>query len=305
MHDAHELPIDANLLPVLSALLETASVSGAAARLGRTQPGVSHALARLRAQLADALLVRVGTKMVLTPRAAALREPLAAALEQLREHLTPQRGFDPATATRSFSLLATDYVALLVLPAVLPTLRREAPTIDLLLRAPVATVGTELAEGRCDLGFLVRIKSEAGLRRRRLFEDDFVCVVQRHHAWAKRAPDLEAYLGAAHLLVAPFGSAGGFVDDLLAERGLQRRVVLRLGHFGLVPQAIVGTDLVTTLPRRLAQTLLERAPLAIVPLPIDIRPFSVSLAWHDRVHDDPGVRWLRERIVDLASARLG
>lgn len=303
MRNVHDLPIDASLLTVLAALLDTSSVSAAAAALGRTQPAVSHALARLREQLGDALLVRVGTKMVLTPRAEALREPLRESLARLREQLAPKRGFDPATATQSFSLLATDYIAALVLPAVLPVLRRDAPGIDLVFRAPVANVGPELAEGRCDLGFVVRSKAEAGLRRRRLFDDEFVCIVQRHHPWVRRAPDLAGYLEAAHVLVAPFGGTGGFVDDVLAERGLQRRVAVRLGHFGLTSRVLIGTDLVTTLPRRLAQTMVEQGPLAIVRLPLTVRPFSVSLVWHDRVHDDPGVVWLRERIVTYASVR--
>lgn len=81
--------------------------------------------------------------------------------------------------------------------------------------------------------------------------------------------------------------------------------MLRLGHFGLVPQALLGTDLVTTLPRRLAQTMVDRSALTIVPLPVEVLPFSVSLAWHDRVHDDDGVKWLRERVIALAIERLG
>jgi DNA-binding transcriptional LysR family regulator len=62
---------------------------------------------------------------------------------------------------------------------------------------------------------------------------------------------------------------------------------------------------VTTLPRRLAQTMVDRSALTIVPLPVEVPAFSVSLAWHDRVHDDNGVKWLRERIIALASERLG
>jgi len=59
--------VDLNLLPVFEVLVEERHVSRAAERLGRTQSAVSHALERLRVQLGDPLLVRMGGVMVPTP----------------------------------------------------------------------------------------------------------------------------------------------------------------------------------------------------------------------------------------------
>jgi len=75
--------LDLNLLVALDALLLEANVSRAAMRIGLSQPAASHALQRLREALGDPLLVRVGARMELTPRAQGLRGPLAQALDQV------------------------------------------------------------------------------------------------------------------------------------------------------------------------------------------------------------------------------
>jgi DNA-binding transcriptional LysR family regulator len=68
--------IDLNLLVALDALIAEAHVGRAARRIGRSQPAVSHSLMRLRELLRDPLLVRIGSRMELSPRAVRLRESL-------------------------------------------------------------------------------------------------------------------------------------------------------------------------------------------------------------------------------------
>src|SRR6201996_6656071 len=93
--------LDLNLLVALDALLRDASVSRAAMRVGLSQPAMSHALQRLRGILSDPLLVRSGARMELTPRAHALRSPLAQALEQVRSLFMPEN-FDAVRSERHF-----------------------------------------------------------------------------------------------------------------------------------------------------------------------------------------------------------
>ena len=95
--------LDLNLLVALDALLLEASVSRAAMRVGLSQPAASHALQRLRDIFGDPLLVRVGARMELTPRAQALRGPLAQALDQVRGLFIPD-DFDAASSERQFHL---------------------------------------------------------------------------------------------------------------------------------------------------------------------------------------------------------
>ena len=74
--------VNLNLLVPLLALVEERSVTRAAARVGLTQPAMSHALVRIRRLLGDEVLVRQGTRMVLTPRAVELADPLRQAIQQ-------------------------------------------------------------------------------------------------------------------------------------------------------------------------------------------------------------------------------
>lgn len=297
MQNIDTLAIDPNLLPVLDVLLQERNVSRAARRLGRTQPAISHALARLREQLGDPLLVRVGQRFALTPRAEALREPLKALLAELSALLRPPAAFAPASAERSFRLIATDYIAALVLPPLIERVRAAAPGVDLNMRPPSPDYAALLRDGEADLGFVVRRPDEAGIRARKLFTDRFVCVLRRDHP-AGAQLDLATYLRLPHALVAPLGNPGNFVDSALAELGHgRRRIALTVPHFFLAPALIAASDLVITLPERVARLVSREHPLRVVPLPMRMASFDVCLAWHERVHHDPGNTWLRAEIV--------
>src|SRR5215470_7315452 len=122
--------LDLNLLVALDALVAEAHVGQAGRRIGLSQPAASHALARLRELLADPLLVRVGSRMELTPRAQALRVPVARALEHVRE-LFSAEAFDPATSTRRFVLMLPDIVVETIMPPLLERVSADAPQIRL------------------------------------------------------------------------------------------------------------------------------------------------------------------------------
>src|SRR5579872_5225127 len=127
--------LNLNLLPVLDALLTEGSVSRAGARLGLSQPAVSNALAQLRGLLGDPLLVRKSGGMAPTERALEIAGPLRAALLALAQGLEPPAAFDPATAERHFTIMTNDFVAFALLPRLLARLEREAPGVNLQVRA--------------------------------------------------------------------------------------------------------------------------------------------------------------------------
>jgi hypothetical protein len=68
--------LDLNLLAALDKLIRLRSVSRAAEELSITQSAMSNALNRLRQHFDDPLLVQVGRRMELTPRAIALEQPV-------------------------------------------------------------------------------------------------------------------------------------------------------------------------------------------------------------------------------------
>src|ERR1700761_5510596 len=115
IHSMNLNSLDLNLLVALEALLKEASVSRAAMRIGLSQPAASHALQRLRDAIGDPLLVRTGPRMELTPRAQALRGPLAQTLDQIRGLFIPD-DFDALRSERRFRLMMPDLAGELLVP---------------------------------------------------------------------------------------------------------------------------------------------------------------------------------------------
>ena len=99
--------MDLNLLRTLDAVLSERSVARAARRLNVTPSAVSNALARLRREFDDPLVVRDGRGVVPTPRTIALAPALTDALQSL-ERAISNESFDPATTTRRFTLALAD-----------------------------------------------------------------------------------------------------------------------------------------------------------------------------------------------------
>jgi DNA-binding transcriptional LysR family regulator len=294
--------LDLNRLVVLAVLLKEGGVSPAARRLGRTQSAVSHTLAQLRRDLGDDLLVRVGRGMAPTPFAERLRSPLTSLLEQLGA-LTRGPAFDPATARRTFRVGWSDYLQLAVGGSWLSALRTAAPGIDLVAVAPPqGGPAPLLADGRLDLAFDVGLSDDDTLKGRLLFEDAFATLAGARGGFAPGPLGLEQFAAAPHLLVAPQGGPMGPVDRALARLGLRRRVALRLSHFLGVVDLIGASDLVTTLPRQLLLAL--GAPRErLLPPPLALPKLMVRVVWHERVHADPGVAWLRRTLIEHAGRR--
>jgi len=250
--------------------------------------------------------VRGAGGLVPTARAEALAGPLRDALAGLRTAVTGPRPFDPATARRRFTIATPDYTELVMLPALTRAIGQAAPGIDLLLRTYEHTVADQLARGDFDvaIGILLPENDRPGVRTRRLFDERFVCMVRKGHPALGKRWTLERFVALDHALIAPSGRPGGAVDDALAERGLSRRVALLIPHFLAAPFVIAQTDLVLTLPERVALTFAETLPLELLPPPLPVPGFAMILLWHDRSHHDPAHAWLRERIVEVA-AMLG
>jgi DNA-binding transcriptional LysR family regulator len=289
--------IDLNLLTVLDALLETQSVTRAAKELGRTQPAVSHALRRLRELLGDELLVRTPAGMQPTPRAHELRPAVRAAIEAAEAVLQEAPAFDPARAERTFTVAMADQASFLLLPPLVERLAREAPGVRIDQRpGPLITLGDEI-----DLAIGVFRDEPASARQEPLFREEFACVIRRGSAAARGRFDLKRYLALPHLLVAPRGLPGSSLDDALARAGQRRRVVLTVPHFLVAPHVIATTDLVWTAPAGLARAF-THLPLAVREPPFRTDGFTVMMRWHVRLDRDPGVRWLRGLLRDVAPA---
>lgn len=311
MHETHDLTLaglDLNLLLVLDALLIERNVTRAGKRIGLSQPATSRALSRLRDHFRDPLLIRDGNALVPTSRADELAEPLTLALAALGRVLSAPEPFEPATTRKSFTLAAADYAQFVVLPPLVARLQARAPGIDLIVRDLGAMSSADaLAHGLVDLVITPRASrlphaaevfdEGAHIFRRHLFEERFVCLVRDDHPRVKKRLSLDTYIDLPHAFIAPRGTPGGIVDDVLGTLGLSRRVSVTVQSFLVAPWVVAQSDLIITLAERLARALSHTLPLRVLKPPIAIPAFAMEVTWHERRHRDPAHRWLRSELV--------
>jgi DNA-binding transcriptional LysR family regulator len=305
IHPMNLSSIDLNLLVALDALVSEAHVGRAARKIGLSQPAASHALNRLRDLLSDPLLVRVGSRMELTPRAIGLRESLAETLQQVRTLLVAD-SFEPGRSFRRFSVMMQDHVAHLVVPALVNRARSEAPGVRLqvLPWQSLASIRPDRFRS-IDLLISCSAKEVPGFQRETLFTDTEVTVVRTGYPRASRLKNLEAFVNARHVAVVGRGLIEDPVDSWLRqEGGLKRQVVLNVPSYVQALQAVAQSDLVAFVPKRLAESLARPLSLTVLLPPIDPGKYQEYLFYPRRAMQDPASTWLRKLALEIAD-RLG
>jgi len=301
MKRVHLGGVDLNLLVVLDDLLETRSASATARRLGRTQSAVSHALARLRTTFDDTLFTRVGASLQPTPLAQRVAAPLRAVLADTQSLVNGSRAVDPGRLARTFTIACTDFAEIVVLPALMPRLRVEAPGVSVVTRALGAEVEQALMARDVDLAYGTRFRSLVGIQEQEVAYEDMRVLLRRGHAATKRPLTPQSYAALDHVLVTPRGLPGGAVDRALEPLGLRRTVVLRLPHFVAAALIVAQTDLVVTLPEGVARRVTAIADLEALPLPFEMPGFMFKVAYASSLADDAEHAWFRRLVIEAAT----
>ncbi|MBN8939818.1 MAG: LysR family transcriptional regulator [Rhizobiales bacterium] len=294
--------VDLNLLVALDALLGELHVTRAADRIGLSQPAMSNALGRLRHIFKDELLVRTSAGMQATPRALELAGPIRQVLRQIERVFESDTGFDPARADRRFALRLSDLLSLLLLPALLAPIGRDAPGIGFdVVHLPPARTVEALEKDEIDIAVSMSLEHSSAIRAEMLFADRMVCVMRKAHPLATRPLTLEAFLEQRQLKVSMSPTDLRFVDDVLARSHLKRDVAVNVPHWLVVPHVLTRTNLVSVMPKRLAAAI-GAETLVIRDLPFASEPFDWTLYWHRRHEGNPAIAWLRARIVEAGRA---
>jgi len=293
------------LLTSLSALLDERNVTKAAVRLGLSQPALSSQLATLRDIFGDPLLTPAisGKGMVLTPRGAHLREPLRQALQALEDVVNNDPVFDPLTAQRIFTVGGNDNASAIMAPRLVQLVRDNSLSG---IRFSFRTIdknklAEQLENGEID----VALVSKDGLihgPQQQLFEDEFCMAQRKGHPRGTASPSIQEYAALEHVIVSSSGGGyRGFIDDILEQHNLSRRVSVSTQYYSLVPLILQATDLVCTLPAR----FLERYSDALVStsLPFEARRFSLYAIWHERFDKDPSHAWLRKQLMFVVQSQ--
>lgn len=297
---------DMNLLIVLGVLMEERSVTRTGIRLGRTQSAISNSLRKLRDTLNDPLLVRGADGMVLTPRAIALQGQVQSILGMTQECLSQSTAFDPSTTTGRIRLSAPDRLTMPVMLPLIQTLRKAAPGLALeLVHADRQHALDNLDEDQVDIaiGWIDRVPPR--FRTAFLFADFLTYVCRKEHPITRgsKPADLEEILSYPQLAVTGASNRRTAFDDILAQRGIQRRVAVSVSNFSTVTPLLQDSDLIGVYAGRVAEVLAKGTGLSAFRLPTDFAAFDHYLIWHGRHDGDPRHQWLRDQIT--ASAGQG
>lgn len=294
--------VDLNLLKAFDALHAERAVTRAASRIGLSQPAMSHALSRLRDLFADDLFVRTPGGMEPTARAREIAPLIEAAIQQIEAALNLGAGFDPATSAVTFTAGMGEYAEVALVGRLAEAFSRAAPHATLrLVSLHGADAAEQLERGAVDVAVSHLRGMPPTIETTRLFRDPFVVVARKGHPITREALTVEAYAAQNHVLVSPRGQTTGALDRLLVDYGQRRRVALLVATYLAVPTALANSDLIATVPSRVATLIAAHAEIAALPLPVDLQA-TVSMAWHRRSVSEPAQAWFRGLLQEAASA---
>lgn len=295
--------IDLNLVRVFVTIFETGSVSAAAERLHITQPSVSYALSRLRTLLNDPLFKRSRDGMVPTFHATQLYGTFRGSLSEIERTIAQARHFEPRESNRCFRLALSDLGEVFFLPYILKALHSQAPDTELeVIQVDIDKLGEWLSTGKVDAAICNRSDSPINANCDLIFHERYVCLVREDHPRIGQTLSMEQYLQESHVVVSAM-SGHHVVEDRLREARKERKVSLRVPHFSVLPEVISSTNLLVTLPSRVATMFASRSATRIVELPFNVPTIEVSLHWNEHDSDILAHRWfcglLREALSGL------
>lgn len=293
---------DLNLVIVFDAVMRTRNLTAAGHELGRAQPTISHALARLRTVCGDPLFVRVNNSLEPTPLARQLSEPIADALELLQGSLSKSAIFYPETSGTSFTILMSDIGQVALLPQLVRRIREVAPGVRLVAaQLPREAYADAMQQGRADLAIGALNQLNGGFMQQRLFEDVYTCVVAADNPSFEHDISPQQYIDANHIGIISAGLSEVEIERMLLPAGRSRHIVVRVPHYLAAPGLLLGTDLVATIPQRVLRALPHPERFKQLRLPVDVPIMTIRQYWHERAHHDPANRWLRNLVASVCS----
>jgi len=296
--------LDLNLLRAFDAIAAEGSVTVAGERIGLSQPAMSNALSRLRQLFDDPLFVRTPRGMRPTPFAQQLAQPVREALRLIQGALQQHAGFDPRSSGNTFRLFMSDIGEMVFLPGLLERIKHDAPGVKIeVVRIPIKDVHTALEAGELDLavGFLPGLTT--GMLQQPLFREHYVCMLRADHPLIGAKVSAKQFREASHVVVSYAGTGHQVIAETFLAEGLGERIAVRVPHFLVVPMILARTDLIVTVPSRVAAIFAQTGNFKVLKLPLPMPSFEVRLHWHQRYNQDPANRWLRGVMAELYAER--
>lgn len=288
--------VDLNLLVVFEVLMDTRSVTATAEKIGRTQSAVSHSLSRLREQLDDPLLVRVGGKMRPSPFAEAIIEDVRPILRSIRRVIAPRSLFDPATSERVFRIAMPTLTK--VIAEVSTRVEADAPGVKIEWLPAHHDVYAALSEGLIDLAHLGgEPRLPDGLEQEVMEPFSWVTFARKDHpavsdwglgAW-RRHPHL--MVNVTRSMQNPFPASGSSGAET-------RRVTAMIGDSAGIASILAQSDFLGTFPAVLLARDMDAHGLVAMKPPVDLGPVLVRFFWSSRLANDAGGIWIRSIVIE-------
>ncbi len=286
---------DLNLLPALQVLLQELNVSRAAEKLDVSQPAMSRILTRLREQFDDPLLVRTGNQYQRTVFAERLLQNLNQVMPELAQ-LSQKQSFDPASVDQTVIISGTD-MDIVYLSRGVRRIQKLAPNLELAIRTSHPRVLDDLVEGRIDLALTAFENDRSGLYRKLMSEENFVAIVDNRSPLTSKNLTLKRYLDHRHGKFSFAEPTLGRIDAALEAMGKRRQVTLQLPTFSQIPPFLKESELIFSVPKSFADYLEQHFPVKQLPLPFKVQTICIYLYWHQRQHNNPLHRWVRQQLL--------
>lgn len=293
--------LDLNLLVALDAVLRQRNVTAAARSLNLSQPAMSAALGRLRHYFQDDLFVTQGREMILTPLGKSLGAPTNDILQRVKLTLTPQAAFDPATATRNFRVVISDFLSIIFFSRLVREISLIGPRLSFELLPFDDDPGGLLRDGKVDFLLFPETYLMPDHPKTSLFEEELVCIGCADNPDLGDEITFEQFVATGHV-IAQFGDTrkAAIEEWFLQKYSINRRVEVTVPLFSIIPHMIVGTRRIATMHRLLAEHFARTMPLRIMPLPLPQSRFTEGLQWPALSDRDPASVWMREFIIAKA-----
>lgn len=297
---------DLNLLVALDALLTDRNTTRAAEKVHITQSAMSNALQRMREYFDDELLVRVGQRMELTPRAEALQVHVRDMLLRFEATIAVKPEFDCSQSDRQFTMLLSDFSMQVLMPRVMALAAQQGSTVRFRLLSAMQSPARLVERGEADLVIAPSGYCAPDHPTEVLFEENFVCVVWSGSKLAQQELTVERYSNAGHVVLELLEPNPPVYDTWMIQRyGFTRRVEVSGFNFTTLPYLVIGTERIATVHERLARAIEPAAPIRILPMPLPMPKMEQTMQWHTYRATDPGIQWLKDLLRKAAATLDG
>lgn len=293
---------DLNLLHLFKVLYEERNTTKAAKRISLSQPALSHKLSKLRNEFGDELFIRASRGLTPTPLAHKIAPQISEVLTSIESFYQILDNNEFLQSEDTIRIYTTDLVEQILLPKLLPIVEELAPNLRLItLNTQGEVPKSELERGLCDIaiaGFYHNLPDT--YYQQRIRSESFVVLASKYNKKIKNNMDIDDYLSCQHIVTTLSGDLVGNVDKVLGQRGLKRQVKAGLSSFLSPPSVIKKSNFILTCLKSIGEEACDNyCDLLLYQPPVELEAIHINQTWHQRTHNDPMRRWLRETIFEL------